>query len=118
MNINKLPGTVRNDIEMQLLLILEEIACDIVVIGGWAVRAHACEKHVRHTIDIDGFTEKNKLNYVKNRHRFFHNSMIFTEKIMILYRNFIKKFHYKPRDIFHCSNSKTSYRSFDIYQNL
>jgi len=39
MNINKLPGQVRDDIEMQSLLILKHIAEDIVVIGGWAVRA-------------------------------------------------------------------------------
>jgi len=67
MNINKLPGQVRDDIEMQSLLILKHIAEDIVVIGGWAVRAWVGEKHVRHTIDIDGYTEKDKLKYVKNK---------------------------------------------------
>lgn len=56
MNLEVLPKAVKHDIEDQSLEILERIADRIVVIGGWAVRAHLGEGHHRFTLDIDGVT--------------------------------------------------------------
>ncbi|MDY6985141.1 MAG: hypothetical protein SVE93_01880 [Candidatus Thermoplasmatota archaeon] len=53
MNLEEFPESIKKDIEDQSLAILAEIAEDVVVIGGWAVRALAGENHRRYTLDID-----------------------------------------------------------------
>ncbi|UCG70786.1 MAG: hypothetical protein JSV09_07255 [Thermoplasmata archaeon] len=65
MNLEELPEKVKRDIEDQSLSILEIIKDDIIVIGGWAVRALAGEKHARYTLDIDGVVAEKKLPRIK-----------------------------------------------------
>lgn len=60
MNVEELPTQVKNDVEDQSLAILEDIRDDIVVVGGWAVRAHLQSRHARHTLDVDGVAEEAK----------------------------------------------------------
>lgn len=67
MNLEELPVVVKNDIEDQSLSLLGIIKNDIIVIGGWAVRALAGRKHARYTLDIDGVTAKEKLSMIKQR---------------------------------------------------
>ncbi|TET91353.1 MAG: hypothetical protein E3J35_02760 [Methanomassiliicoccales archaeon] len=62
MNLEELPEKVRKDVENQSLAILETIIDDIIVIGGWAVRAHAGKRHNRYTLDIDGVTAEDKMS--------------------------------------------------------
>lgn len=54
MNVKMIPLDVRNDIEDQSLGILERISTDVVVIGGWAVRAVLGPDHGRFSLDVDG----------------------------------------------------------------
>lgn len=54
MKLHMLPGKVKNDIENESLNALREIKEHILVIGGWAARAHEGNKHIRYTFDIDG----------------------------------------------------------------
>ena len=61
MNIEKLPTDIRNDIENQSLRILAKISDEIIVIGGWAVRAHLGENHHRYTLDVDGVSHERNL---------------------------------------------------------
>ncbi len=66
MNLEDFPEKIKEDIEDQSLSILEFIKNDIIVIGGWAVRALVGKKHGRYTLDIDGVTdEKNLANISK-----------------------------------------------------
>jgi hypothetical protein len=53
MNLEEFPESIKKDVEDQSLAILAEIAEDVVVIGGWAVRALAGESHKRYTLDVD-----------------------------------------------------------------
>jgi hypothetical protein len=53
MNLEEFPEIIKKDVEDQSLAILAEIAEDVVVIGGWAVRALASESHKRYTLDVD-----------------------------------------------------------------
>jgi len=65
MNIEQFPEDIKNDIEDQSLSIFERIKDDIIVIGGWAVRAHLGEGHHRNTLDVDGVTDKDTLEKIK-----------------------------------------------------
>lgn len=67
MNLEELPVVVKNDIEDQSLSLLRIIKKDIIVIGGWAVRALSGRKHVRYTLDIDVVTAKEKISMIKQR---------------------------------------------------
>ena len=64
MNLQDYPDEIRDDIEDQSLDILEHIMGDIVVIGGWAVRALLGKEHKRYTLDVDGVTSKEKFDIV------------------------------------------------------
>lgn len=65
MNIEQFPEDLKNDIEDQSLSIFERIKDDIIVIGGWAVRAHLGEGHHRYTLDVDGVTDKETQERIK-----------------------------------------------------
>ncbi len=67
MNIEQFPEAIKNDIEDQSLSILELIMEDIVVIGGWAVRAHLGKDHHRYTLDVDGVTDRHTLVKVQGK---------------------------------------------------
>jgi hypothetical protein len=67
MNIEQFPEDIKNDIEDQSLSIFERIKDDIIVIGGWAVRAHLGEGHNRYTLDVDGVTDKDTLEKIKGK---------------------------------------------------
>jgi hypothetical protein len=64
MNLEEFPEPIKKDIEDQSLSILEYIADDIIVIGGWAVRALTGDKHGRYTLDIDGVTKQTTMEKV------------------------------------------------------
>ena len=53
MNVERIPLEVRDDIEDQSLGILERIAEDVVIVGGWAVRAVLGPDHGRFSLDVD-----------------------------------------------------------------
>ncbi len=59
--LHELPEQVKNDIENKSLHALREIKGHIVVIGGWAARAHGGSKHIRYTFDINGVADKRGL---------------------------------------------------------
>ena len=65
MNLEEFPEALKKDIEDQSLAILETIKDDIIVIGGWAVRALIGEKHARYTLDIDGISAEDNLIKLK-----------------------------------------------------
>jgi len=65
MNLEDFPEDVKNDIEDQSLSIFEHIKDDIVVIGGWAVRALLGKKHGRYTLDVDGVANENDFDYIE-----------------------------------------------------
>ena len=65
MNLEELPKEIRKDIEDQSLEILEEIASKIVVIGGWGARAHLGDGHNRYTLDVDGVTDDQTLQELR-----------------------------------------------------
>ena len=66
MNLEEFPEPIKKDIEDQSLSILEHITDDILVIGGWAVRALTGDKHGRYTLDIDGVTEQTTMKKVES----------------------------------------------------
>ncbi|MFA5102683.1 MAG: hypothetical protein WC525_05975 [Candidatus Thermoplasmatota archaeon] len=66
MNLEEYPEPIKKDIEDQSLSILEHIADDILVIGGWAVRALIGDKHGRYTLDIDGVTKQTTMKKVES----------------------------------------------------
>ena len=66
MNFEEFPEPIKKDIENQSLSILEHIADDIIVIGGWAVRALTGGKHGRYTLDIDGVTKQTTMKKVES----------------------------------------------------
>ncbi len=65
MTLEELPEAVKKDIEDQSLEILEHIKDNIIVIGGWGVRAHLGGGHHRYTLDVDGVTSETKLQEIK-----------------------------------------------------
>jgi hypothetical protein len=65
MNLEQLPTDIKNDIEDQSLSILDKIKDRIIVIGGWAVRAHLGEDHHRYTLDVDGVTDEKNLEVIR-----------------------------------------------------
>ena len=67
MNLQDYPKEIRNDIEDQSLDVLENIKDEIVVIGGWAVRALLGKNHKRYTLDVDGVTSKDKFDIITNK---------------------------------------------------
>ena len=67
MNLQQFPKDLKDDIENQSLRTLEIIRDDILVIGGWAVRALIGERHTRYTIDVDGVASSEKLPEVQRR---------------------------------------------------
>jgi hypothetical protein len=67
MNLQEFPQLVKNDIEDQSLSILEHINEDVIVIGGWAVRALVGEKHGRYTLDIDGIAAEANLKVIEDK---------------------------------------------------
>lgn len=58
MDFHELPVEVKHDIEDQSLSVLEMVKDDVIVIGGWAVRALVGEAHLRLTWDVDGVVEE------------------------------------------------------------
>jgi hypothetical protein len=66
MNLEDFPVPIKKDIEDRSLSLLENIKEDIVVIGGWAVRALTGNKHGRYTLDIDGVVEPEKLKEIES----------------------------------------------------
>ena len=66
MNLEEFPEPIKKDIEDQSLSILEYIADDIIVIGGWAVRALTGDKYGRYTLDIAGVTEQKTMKKVES----------------------------------------------------
>jgi len=67
MNLEDFPEDVKKDIEDQSLAILEIVKDEIIVIGGWAVRALAGDKHTRYTLDIDGISGKGDMLKLKKK---------------------------------------------------
>ncbi len=67
MNLEDFPEPIKKDIEDQSLSILEQIKDDIIVIGGWAVRALTGDKHGRYTLDIDGVTDAEKMSEIESK---------------------------------------------------
>ena len=67
MNFEDFPDLVKKDIEDSSLSVLEHINDDIIVIGGWAVRALIGDKHGRYTLDIDGVVEINKIEEIESK---------------------------------------------------
>jgi hypothetical protein len=67
MNLEEFPENVKKDIEDQSLTILKIVKDDIVVIGGWAVRALTGERHARYTLDVDGVTDKENIPLIKEK---------------------------------------------------
>lgn len=67
MNMEQLPREVRMDIEDQSLTLLKNLSEHIIVIGGWAVRALAGERHARTTLDVDGVASAENLEMVKKK---------------------------------------------------
>ena len=65
MNLEQFPTEIKNDIEDQSLSILERIKDRIIVIGGWAVRAHLGENHHRYTLDVDGVTDEKNMEVLR-----------------------------------------------------
>jgi hypothetical protein len=61
MNLEDYPDGIKEDIEDQSLEILGSISEDIIVIGGWAVRALLQSRHARYTLDVDGITKTRKI---------------------------------------------------------
>jgi len=67
MNIEDFPEPIKKDIEDQSLSTLEHIKDDIIVIGGWAVRALTGNKHGRYTLDLDGVAEDSKIEGIESK---------------------------------------------------
>jgi hypothetical protein len=64
MNLQEFPKIVKEDVEDQSLSILEMVKDDIIVVGGWAVRALVDERHARYTLDVDGVVAEERLSEV------------------------------------------------------
>jgi len=64
MNLEDYPAGIKEDIEDQSLEILGGISEDIIVIGGWGVRALLQSRHARYTLDVDGITKTRKIEAV------------------------------------------------------
>jgi len=67
MNVQELPTDIKEDIEDSSLDLLAEIVDLIVLIGGWAVRAHLGEGHGRFTLDVDGVADEGDLGHIRDR---------------------------------------------------
>jgi hypothetical protein len=67
MNLADYPIEIKNDIEDQSLDILEYIVDDVIVIGGWGVRALLGKKHQRYTLDVDSVTSKDKFDIITDK---------------------------------------------------
>lgn len=67
MDFHELPTEVKNDVEDQSLGLLEIIRDDVLVIGGWAVRALVGESHLRFTWDIDGVLAEEDMEIVRSK---------------------------------------------------
>ncbi|MFQ6128738.1 MAG: hypothetical protein ACE5QW_07545 [Thermoplasmata archaeon] len=87
MNLEEFPPEVKMDIEDQSLALLDIVKDDIIVIGGWAVRALAGERHARYTLDIDGVLSEESVPAAKRKlvnagleHRDFDWGYQFTRK--------------------------------------
>lgn len=66
MNIELLTREMKEDVEDQSLEVLAGIASDVVVIGGWAVRALAGPLHGRYTLDVDAVAGPEGLERVRD----------------------------------------------------
>ena len=71
MNLQDYPDEIRDDIEDQSLDILEQIKDDVIVIGGWAVRALLGKKHKRYTLDVDAVASKDRFDAIIDKLREF-----------------------------------------------
>jgi hypothetical protein len=67
MNIELLTREMKEDIEDQSLEVLAGIASEVVVIGGWAVRALGGTLHGRYTLDVDAVAGTDALERVHGR---------------------------------------------------
>ena len=67
MNIEVFPAEIKEDLEDQSLWILSHIADSIIVIGGWAVRAHLGKDHSRYTLDVDGIASKEDIPAIEDK---------------------------------------------------
>ncbi len=67
MNLEDFPEQIKKDIEDQSLELLEHIKDNIIVIGGWAVRALTSNKHSRYTLDIDGVTSPKNMREIESK---------------------------------------------------
>ena len=67
MNLEAFPDCIKKDIEDQSLSILASISEDIIVIGGWAVRALTGDTHGRYTLDIDGVTDLTTMDSISSQ---------------------------------------------------
>lgn len=65
MNLEEFSEDVKKDIEDQSLEIIEKINDNLIIIGGWGVRAHLGEGHYRYTLDVDGVTDEKALLEIK-----------------------------------------------------
>lgn len=54
LNLEQLPKAIAEDVEVQSLGLLRDIKDQLVVIGGWGVRAWTQDLASRNTMDIDG----------------------------------------------------------------
>jgi len=67
LNIQEIPTIFREDIEDASLAILSEINDRLILIGGWAVRAHLGQSHGRFTLDVDGVADERDLTAIRER---------------------------------------------------
>jgi len=67
MDFHELPEVVKNDIEDQSLSMLGIVREEVLVIGGWAVRALVGEAHLRFTWDVDGVLAEEDMETVERK---------------------------------------------------
>ena len=67
MNLEDFPEPLKKDIEDRSLELLEHITDNIIVIGGWAVRALTSNKHGRYTLDIDGVADPKNMREIESK---------------------------------------------------
>ncbi|NOQ55031.1 MAG: hypothetical protein GQ558_10570 [Thermoplasmata archaeon] len=67
MNIRQLPAVFKEDIEDASLSLLSEVNDRLILIGGWAVRAHLGDSHGRFTLDVDGVSNERDLASIRQR---------------------------------------------------